>query len=181
MEEGRPLAELPVEQREKFYNAAPEMVIDTAKAYQATIKSEKGEIVIDLDPTKAPVAVNNFVLLSDLGFYDDMPVAYVQPDSYVVLGSPAARPDSDVGYVLQPEVAPGGSEVITGTVSMYPVMDQASQQILASGSQFFITLSPAPKNDTTPLSVFGIVTSGQDVVSNLTISDTIASITITEK
>ena len=181
MEEGRPLADLPVEQREKLYNTAPEMVIDTAKSYQATIKSDKGEIVIDLDPTKAPVAVNNFVLLSDLGFYDDMPVAYVQPDSYIVLGSPASRPDSDVGYVLQPEVPPGGSEVITGTVSMYPVMNQASQQILASGSQFFITLSPAPKDDTTPLSVFGIVTSGQDVVSSLGISDTITSITITEK
>ncbi len=40
-------------------------------------------------PRSRRLTVNNFVLLANLGFYDGMPVAYVQPDAYVVFGSPA--------------------------------------------------------------------------------------------
>jgi peptidyl-prolyl cis-trans isomerase B (cyclophilin B) len=177
---GRPLAELPAAQREKAFNKPPATVIDPSKTYQATVKSEKGDIVIDLDAKGAPVTVNNFVLLSNLGFFDDMPVAYVQPESYVVMGSPANRPDSDVGYTLDPEVSPSGSKILTGTVSMYPVFNQTDNSVKASGSQFFISFALAPENQT-PLSTFGTVSSGLDIASKLTLSDTVKSIIITEK
>ena len=180
MQSGRPLAELPAAKREKAFNQPPATVIDPSKTYQATVKSDKGDIVIDLDAKGAPKTVNNFVLLSDLGFYDNMPVAYVQPESYVVMGSPANRPDSDVGYTLDPEATPSGSKIVTGTVSMYPVFNQTDNSVKASGSQFFISFALAPENQT-PLSNFGIVSSGLDIASKLTLSDTIKSITITVK
>jgi len=180
MEEGRPLAQVPVEGRDKIYNMAPELIIDTAKSYQATLTTAKGEIVIDLDPTGAPQAVNSFVLLANLGFYDGLPVAYVESANYAVMGSPAAQPDSDVGYALEPEVLPEGSGIVTGTVSLYPVYDQLSGVIRASGSQFFISFALAPEADT-PLSVIGQVTLGMDVATRLEMGDIITKIVITEK
>ena len=96
------------------------------------------------------------------------------------MGSPAAQPDSDVGYALEPEVLPEGSGIITGTVSLYPVYDQLSGVIRASGSQFFISFALAPEADT-PLSVIGQVTLGMDVATSLEMGDIITKIVITEK
>ena len=79
--EGRPLAKLKLDERSGIYNAAPAMTIDATKSYQATVETDKGNIVVELDPKTAPMTVNNFVLLSNLGFYDGMPVAHVQPSS----------------------------------------------------------------------------------------------------
>ncbi|MCX6030064.1 MAG: peptidylprolyl isomerase [Chloroflexi bacterium] len=180
MESGRPLAKLPVEKRQDLYNTPPAMTIDKNKAYQATIESAKGKIVIDLDAKGFPQSVNNFVTLVNLGFYDGMPVAYIQPDAYVVFGSPANQPGSDVGYNLTPEVGPNGSQVVTGTVSFYPAFDQTSQQVFASGSQFLVAFAEAPGNQT-PLSIFGMVSSGLDVLAKLAAGDVITSITISEK
>ncbi|MEJ5200187.1 MAG: peptidylprolyl isomerase, partial [Anaerolineae bacterium] len=127
-----------------------------------------------------PKAVFNFVTLANLGFYDGMPVAFIQPDLYMVTGSPNSRPDSDVGYQLDPEPWPQGSPVITGTVAMYPYFDDASASVRASGSQFFISLATVEENDV-PLSILGQVIRGLEIVPQLTISDTLTSVTIVEK
>ena len=82
--EGRPLAKLKLEERSGVYNAAPAVTIDPAKSYAATIETDKGNIVVELDSKTAPTTVNNFVLLSNLGFYDGMPVAHVQEGGYLV-------------------------------------------------------------------------------------------------
>lgn len=179
-EPGRPLAKLPLEQREGIYNTAPETPAKQPAAYQATIKTPKGDVVMALDPKGAPKAVYNFVTLANLGFYDGMPVAFIQPDLYMVAGSPASRPDSDVGYGLDPEGGPQGSSVVTGTVALYPTFDQVTGDVRASGSQFFISLAAVEENET-PLSILGKVTSGLEIVARLTMSDTLTSITIVEK
>ncbi len=177
--EGRPLAALPVAEREGIYNTPPSMVLDTTKAYQATIVTDKGDIVIELDPTRAPLTVNNFVLLANLGYYDGMPVAYTEPEVYLVTGSPASMPSSDVGYQLPLEPEANASEVITGTVSLYPVIDLTGE-VAASGSQFFISFM-ALEDNTTPLNIFGKVVSGLDVAQQLAIGDIIKRITIDVK
>jgi peptidyl-prolyl cis-trans isomerase B (cyclophilin B) len=179
-EPGRPLAKQPVEAREGAFNAAPEVPAKQPAAYQATIKTPLGDVVIALDPASAPKAVYNFVTLANLGFYDGMPVAFTQPDLYLVTGSPASRPDSDVGYGLEPEVGPQGSPVITGTVALYPTFDQVTGEVLASGSQFFISFAAVEENET-PLSILGKVTSGLEIAAKLTMSDTLTSITVVEK
>ncbi len=178
--EGRPLAKLKLEERNGVYNAAPAMTIDPTKSYSATIETDKGNIVVELDPKTAPTTVNNFVLLSNLGFYDGMPVAHVQEGSYLVAGSPIKRPDSDVGYALALEPTAAASQVVTGTVSMYPVQDPATGNPLASGSQFFISFMQTPEG-TVPLNVFGKVIEGMEVATKLAIDDVIKTITITEK
>jgi cyclophilin family peptidyl-prolyl cis-trans isomerase len=179
-EEGRPLAKVPSAEREGLYNSPPEMTINPSAAYTATIKTPKGDVVVALDPKSAPKAVNNFVTLANLGFYDGIPVAFTDPALYVVSGSPASRPDSDVGYALEPEIAADGPKVITGTVAMYPSFDQLTGDVRASGSQFFISFTEVPENET-PLSLLGKVISGLDIASKLTVSDTLTSVTIAGK
>jgi cyclophilin family peptidyl-prolyl cis-trans isomerase len=179
-EQGRPLAKVPAAQREGLYNTPPEMTINPAAAYTATIKTSKGDVVVALDPKAAPKAVNNFVALADLGFYDGIPVAFTDPALYVVSGSPAMRPDSDVGYALEPEFGADGPKVITGTVAMYPSFNQATGDVMASGSQFFISFAEVQDNQT-PLSLLGRVISGLDIASKLTVSDTLTSVTVAGK
>lgn len=179
-EPGRPLAKVPPTQREGLYNTPPAMPGQLPTGYEATVKTPKGDIVIALDTKSAPKAVYNFVTLANLGFYDGMPVAFIQPDLYMVTGSPASRPDSDVGYQLDPEPGPQGSPVITGTVALYPFFDDASGTVRASGSQFFISLVAVEDNET-PLSILGQVIRGLEIVPQLTISDTLISIMIVEK
>ncbi len=178
-QEGRPLATVPIAERENYFNAAPEMTIDASKTYQATIETDKGKVVMDLDAALAPVTVNNFVTLANLGYYDGMPIAYVESGVYAVLGSPGGSPDSDVGYSLPLEAGGGTTEVITGTILMYPATNVAGE-LAASGSQFFISFSAVP-DSATPMNLFGKVMEGMDVAEKLATGDIIKSITIAEK
>ena len=79
------LATLPLAERSNFYNTAPDMVIDVSKTYKARIATEKGEILLSLFDDEAPIAVNNFVLLAALGFYDGTPVNDISAGELVIL------------------------------------------------------------------------------------------------
>src|SRR3989344_7670868 len=48
----------------------PAMSIDKSKNYTATLKTEKGDIVISLTADKTPITANNFVTLAKKGFYN---------------------------------------------------------------------------------------------------------------
>jgi cyclophilin family peptidyl-prolyl cis-trans isomerase len=179
-QEGRPLAQLPVEKREGVYNMPPAMTIDKTKTYQATIETAKGTVVMDLDASKAPNAVNNFMVLANLGFYDNMPVTFVQPGAYAIMGSPAGQPQSDIGYQLDIEPDAAASEVVTGTVAYYPAA-ALDGSIKASGSQILITFMSAPQSPDAPLDVFGTVTQGMEVLAQLQAGDLIMKVTVAEK
>lgn len=179
VEEGRPLATVEVAKRDRYFNQPPAMTVDKTKKYEATIETDKGKIVMELDTSVSPATVNNFVTLADLGYYDGMPVAHVQEDTYIVFGSPKSEPDSDVGYTLPIEPDVEASKVITGTAAMYPVGDEHGNPV-ASGSQFFIAFTAVPEGSV-PLNVLGKVTDGMDVALKLAIGDIVKTITITQK
>ena len=179
VEEGRPLATVAVPDRANYYNTAPEMTIDVNKKYQATIEMEKGKIVIDLDAELAPMTVNNFVMLANLGYYDDMPLAFVEQGVYAVFGSPGGQPDSDVGYTLPLEGGVGITDIITNTALMYPTTDAAGA-LASSGGQFFIAFSAVP-NSATAMNFLGTLVEGTDVAGQLSTGDIVKTITITEK
>ena len=54
----------------KQWNREPEMKIDSRKKYIATIKTDLGDIVVELYADRAPRTVNNFVFLAREGYYD---------------------------------------------------------------------------------------------------------------
>ncbi len=171
-EAGRPLAALDVEDREDLYTGKPEMRIDVNKSYVASIQTTQGEIIVELHPQEAPESVNNFVVLAELGYWDQFPIAYVEQGYLVISGSPRSTQDSDIGYTLPFE---SGLETAAGAIGFF-----VRQDILAvSGSQFYISMVAIPNmNDMYP--VFGYVTEGLDVVKRLTTEDRIESITIAE-
>jgi cyclophilin family peptidyl-prolyl cis-trans isomerase len=157
---GRPLASVPVAEREGLYNVPPEMVIDQNKSYKAVVTTTRGEFEIELMADTAPQSVNSFVVLSDLGFYDGMPIAYTDP-TVIIGGSPGGQPSSDVGYSIPLEISPSVTHTL-GVVGLYHTQDQAA----SSGSQFYIMLQDVPNLDG-QFSIIGRVISGIEVVQAL--------------
>ena len=74
--------------RNNMYSAPPEMQIDPGKTYVATISTAKGDIVVQLDTSAAPLTVNNFVFLSEQGFYDGLTFHRVEPGFVIQGGDP---------------------------------------------------------------------------------------------
>jgi cyclophilin family peptidyl-prolyl cis-trans isomerase len=180
MQGDRPLADLPGEEKANIFNTAPDMVIDAAKSYTATVATSQGEFVMSLFDDDAPVAVNNFVVLANLGFYDNTPVNDVSPEQLVVIGAPSNDPTMDAGYTFNPEVGlPQTLDV--GAVAYRSLTQDADGSVIASGSQLFLALSPPPADVNEAYSFFGKVVEGVDILSSLTISDTIQTITIEEQ
>ena len=56
----------------KQYASAPDLSLDLSKTYSAVIHTTAGDISVDLYASDAPQAVNNFVFLANVGFYDDV-------------------------------------------------------------------------------------------------------------
>jgi len=56
--------------KKKQWATPPQMKIDIKKQYTATLITDKGDIVVELFADKTPKTVNNFVFLSQEGFYD---------------------------------------------------------------------------------------------------------------
>ena len=170
LEDGRPLAENPPAEREGLFNGMPEMVIELNKEYTATIVTSKGTIQVKLEPLSAPVSVNNFFVLANLGYWDGFPISNAQPEAFFVTGFPGSRPDSDVGYTLPSE---NGSAAIRGAVGYW----FRSDVLASSGSQIFITLDDLPGMEEF-FTVFGYVTDGLEVAETLTVEDHIVRINV---
>jgi cyclophilin family peptidyl-prolyl cis-trans isomerase len=153
------------------------MVIDTALTYTATISTSKGELVVMLYDDVAPVAVNNFVVLANLGYYDETPVSLVQPDDSIIIGAPDDNPLNDAGYKLPAEIG-AVSETDIGAITYIPIEQTADGTILSSSSQLLIALVQPPPQINAQLAFFGQVVEGSDILPQLTTEDTITSITI---
>ncbi len=150
------------------------MSIDVSKSYTATFNTSKGPIVVELFPAEAPLTVNNFVFLARDGFYDGLKFHRVIADFMVQGGDPMGTGTGGPGYKFKDELTGGFKRHQVGSLSM------ANAGPNTNGSQFFITHVKTPHLDGKH-TVFGQVTSGQDVVDAIEKGDTISSLTIEEK
>ncbi len=153
----------------KHYVSAPPMTIDPNKTYTATIKTDSGNVTIQLLPKDAPDAVNNFVFLAQDGFYNGTTFYRVISDNsgvqLVQAGDPTGTGSGGPGYTLPFENSP---VPFTGPVLAMAKPSAAGEP--NNGSQFFITLGDQPTYDGT-FTVFGKVLSGADVLAKLTPRD----------
>jgi len=147
------------------------MVIDTALTYQAQIETTKGLISVELRVQDAPDLVNNFVVLANLGYWDGFPITYVEPEVFILTGSPAGDPASDIGYVLGEQGELSNTE---GAVGFWFRQDR----IAPSGSQFYILMTDLSQDLDVFPTVFGYVSEGMDILGTLTSEDLITSISI---
>lgn len=148
---------------QKQFKSCPAFNIDPAKQYIATIKTEKGGIVMQLFPDKAPLAVNSFVFLARQGWYDGVTFHRMIPGFAAQTGDPSGTGKGNPGYFFNNENS-GLKFDKAGMVSM------ANSGPDTNGSQFFITFAPAPHLDGS-YTIFGQVISGLDVAENLSPRD----------
>jgi len=136
---------------------APEMSIDIKKSYSATLKTEKGDIIIKLFADKTPRTVNNFVFLAQQGFYDGTIFHRVIKNFMAQGGDPTGTGMGGPGYKFADEFERTLRHDKPGILSM------ANAGPNTNGSQFFITHVPTPWLDNKH-TVFGQVTKGIDVL-----------------
>ncbi len=157
----------------KLWSSPPEMQIDPSRNYLITMETSKGKIELELYPQYAPVTVNNFVFLSNEGFYDRSKFHRVISNFVIQGGDPTGSGRGGPGYMFEDETE--GNPLIheTGVISM------ANAGANTNGSQFFITHSPQPHLDGKH-TVFGKVISGQDVVNAIRQGDEMLKVTARE-
>ncbi len=153
------------------YSAPPPMTIDISKQYTATIETGKGNIVLELFASDAPVTVNNFVFLARDGFYDGTTFHRVIPDFMAQGGDPTGTGTGDPGYKFADE--------FTEHTHVLGALSMANAGPNTNGSQFFITYTPQYHLDGKH-SVFGQLVDGMDVLKTIENGDTIVRVTIEE-
>lgn len=145
---------------ERQFSECPSMTIDPGKQYIARLETEKGEIVLQLYPDKAPMAVNSFVFLAHQGWYDGITFHRVLPGFIAQSGDPSGTGQGNPGYLFDNEID------LTLAFDQAGIVGMANSGPDTNGSQFFITYAPAPSLDGA-YTIFGKVLSGMDVLENL--------------
>jgi len=139
---------------------------------QIRIETEKGDIVFELFPDTAPLAVSNFVYLTGEEYYDGLTFHRREEGFVIQGGDPRGNGTGGPGYKFEDELDDDYS-YDRGIVAM------ANSGPDTNGSQFFIMLADngLPKNYT----IFGRVTEGMDVVDEIAIGDKMTSVEVEDK
>lgn len=141
------------------------------KAQTMTIKTNQGNIVVDLMPKKAPCTVNSFDYLASKNYFDDTKChRLVTPESGLAVlqcGDPLAKADGKEqggnggpGYVYADENL-GGMKYTRGVVAM------ANAGAGTNGSQFFIVYGDETASLPPQYTPFGTVTKGMEIVDKV--------------
>jgi len=117
--------------------------------------TSEGDIQLELFEEDAPKTVGNFTKLAGEGFYDGLIFHRVIPDFMIQGGDPTGTGTGGPGYTFEDE--PNDHKVERGALAM------ANAGPDTNGSQFFIVTTDAAPWLDGKHTVFGKVTSGQDV------------------
>lgn len=128
-----------------------------------TLETNKGIIKVELEPTKAPITVKNFVTLASKGFYNGLIFHRVIESFMIQGGCPDGTGMSGSGENIVGEFSKNGCKTndivhTRGVISM-----ARSQAMNSASSQFFIMHQNAPHLDGS-YAAFGKVIEGLDVV-----------------
>ena len=150
----------------------PAHEIDDDSVYRATIHTNRGAIVMELDPRLAPKSVNNFVALARRGYYDGLKFHRVVPEFVIQGGDPEGSGRGGPGYRFEDEPVRG--EYTLGAVAM------ANAGPDTNGSQFFVCIEDCTKKLAKNYNLFGYVVDGIDVAQQTQVGDVMESVTIDE-
>jgi peptidyl-prolyl cis-trans isomerase B (cyclophilin B) len=148
----------------------------------ATFDTNKGQIVAELYDKEAPKTVENFEKLANSGFYDGVKFHRVIADFVIQGGDPLSRdlPAGDPrigtggpGYKIKCETAGNPRKHEVGALSM------AHAGKDTGGSQFFMVLNEENTRHLNGVhTVFGKITSGVDVMKQITKNDVMNSVRV---
>lgn len=142
-------------------------------ATKVKIKTDRGDMIVELYDVETPITVNNFIKLVEQGFYNGLNFHRVLPNFVIQGGCPNGNGSGGPGYTIQCEVTAPKQYHDKGVMSM------AHAGRNTGGSQFFICHSRQgtahlDKNHT----CFGKVIEGLEVIDLIHPMDTINSISI---
>ena len=143
--------------RTQKFPEPPEMGIDPAKRYTATMDTSMGELVIALDAVRAPKTVNNFVFLALHHYYDGVVFHRIIGGFMCQGGDPTGTGRGGPGYRCDDELPKAGQYEL-GSVAM------ANAGPNTNGSQFFIISGNDGVRLPPQYSLFGKVVKGMEVV-----------------
>jgi len=143
--------------KQQKFAEAPEMGIDPAKRYTATMETSMGTLVIALDPIAAPRTVNNFVYLAAQHYYDGVIFHRIISGFMCQGGDPDGSGRGGPGYKFGDELPKPGKYQI-GSLAM------ANAGPNTNGSKFFIVSGPSGCSLPPLYSLFGQVVKGLDIV-----------------
>jgi cyclophilin family peptidyl-prolyl cis-trans isomerase len=139
------------------YSAAPSVSFDANKTYCAGINTNRGLIVVELDPKLAPNTVKNFVALAENKFYDGLKFHRVVPGFIIQSGDPKGDGSGGPGYKFNDEPVKGNYTL--GAIAM------ANSGPNTNGSQFFIDTADDSAKLQKSYNLFGHVVMGQNVAN----------------
>jgi peptidyl-prolyl cis-trans isomerase B (cyclophilin B) len=149
----------------KQFTKAPDKSTAAGKTFVATVRTTCGDIVFELDGTKAPQTVASFINLAKSGYWAPSPCHRVTTEGIFVLqcGDPTGTGSGGPGYTFGIENAPKDGKYPTGTLAMARTSDPNS-----NGGQFFITYKETQlPTDGGGYTIFGKVTQGLDIVNRI--------------
>ena len=155
---------------DKTYKNPPEFSIDVNKTYTAEINTTSGLMTVELFTDIAPNTVNNFVALSEDGYYNNIIFHRVIKDFMIQGGDPSGTGHGEMGKYPGYEF---GDELNNPMPYEKGILAMANRGPNTNGSQFFIMHSdyPLPYQYT----IFGKVTQGLDVIDQIAMVETDAS------
>jgi len=126
---------------------------------KAILKTNKGDITIELFEKEMPITAGNFRKLVEKGFYDGVIFHRIIPDFMIQGGDPTGTGMGGPGYSIKDEFTKNNRND-RGTISM------ANAGPNTGGSQFFINLVNNNYLDKKH-PVFGKVVSGMEIVDTI--------------
>lgn len=126
----------------------------------AIIETNMGTMEFELYEKRAPITTENFINLSDKGFYDGLIFHRVIKDFMIQGGDPEGTGMGGPGYTIKDEFHPELTHD-KGVLSMANIGKPDT-----GGSQFFITIKPTPWLDNKH-AVFGKIVKGEDVIMKI--------------
>ena len=124
------------------------------------LKTNKGDIKIQLNPNQAPNHARNFAILVAMRFYEKMIFHRVERGFVIQTGDPLGNGNGGSGFSLALEKSPFLKH------DKYAVGMARGTDLDSASSQFYICLEPTPSLDSV-YTVFGRVTGGFDVVDTI--------------
>jgi HEAT repeat protein/cyclophilin family peptidyl-prolyl cis-trans isomerase len=143
--------------------------IEVPYSPQAYLTTSRGRIEVELFIADAPQTVANFIRLARSGFFAGNPFYEVVPNGHVASGDPRGDGKGGPGYVIGSEI--NERPVVRGTLLM------VEEEKDSGGSRFLVTHLPEPGLEGR-FTVFGLVTSGMEVVDRLEPFDVIEEVAI---
>jgi len=159
-------------------NRKDPMSFEKISASSVVMKTNKGDITIELYPQDAPKTVTNFATLAKNGYYDGLTFHRVEI-GIVQGGDPNGNGTggtSVYGTKFEDELNPNTDSYKAGYAE--GVIAMANSGPNTNGSQFFINQVDNNDKFAKNYTIFGKVTSGMDVVKNIQVGDVIQSISV---